>query len=261
MNGSRPMEGAVTALCRTLRLPAVARHAPRLAEEARRQGLEPLEYLLELLTCEVEERTERRAARRIKEAGFPSVKTLPGFDFRRSEVDESLVRQLAGGQYLERAETVLFLGEPGTGKTHLATALGVAAATAGRAVRFITAGRLVNELVEARDSRELGRVVGRYTRVDLLVLDELGYLPLQGAHAELLFQVLSERHESRSIVITTNLPFGEWTSVFPDPRLCRAVIDRLTHRAHIIETGSRSARLEEALGRTGRSKAKEVSGG
>jgi len=260
MSGSMPMESLMVRLCRALHLPAVARNAPRLASEASRQGLEPLSYLVRLLESEVDERTERRAARRIKEAGFPSVKTLSGFDFRRSEINEAQIRQLADGQYIERAETVLFLGEPGTGKTHLATALGVAAASKGCSVRFITAGRLVNELVEARDARELGRVVGRYSRVELLVLDELGYLPLRGADAELLFGVLSERHESRSVVITTNLPFGEWTSVFPDPRLCRAVIDRLTHRAHIIETGSRSARLEDALGRGGRSKAKEGGG-
>ena len=124
-------------------------------------------------------------------------------------------------------------------------------------MRFFTAERLVDEPVEARDGREPGRVVGRYSRVELLVLDKLGYLPLRGADAELLFQVPSERHETRSVVITTNLPLGEWTGVFPDSRLCRAVIDRLTHRAHIIETGSRSAGLEEALGRGGRSKAKE----
>jgi DNA replication protein DnaC len=131
----------------------------------------------------------------------------------------------------------------------LAIALGVAAAHQGRAVRFASAGRLVNELVEAKDARDLGRIVGRYSRLDLLVLDELGYLPLSKADAELLFQVFSERHERRALVLTTNLPFGEWTAVFPDPRLCRAVIDRLTHRAHIIETGMQSIRLQEALRR------------
>jgi DNA replication protein DnaC len=177
-------------------------------------------------------------------------KTLASFDFRRAPaLPEVQIRQLAEGDYIDRAETVILMGEPGTGKTHLATALGVAAANQGRAVRFASAGRLVNELVEAKDARELGRLVGRYSRLDLLVLDELGYLPLSKADAELLFQVLSERHERRALVLTTNLPFGEWTTVFPDPRLCRAVIDRLTHRAHIIETGMQSIRLQEALRR------------
>jgi DNA replication protein DnaC len=131
----------------------------------------------------------------------------------------------------------------------LAIALGVAAVQQGRAVRFASAGRLVNELVEAKDARALGRLVSRYRRLDLLVLDELGYLPLSKADAELLFQVLSERHEQRALVLTTTLPFGEWMAVFPDPRLCRAVIDRLTHRAHSIETGMQSIRLQEALRR------------
>lgn len=235
------------ALCQTLKLPTVAREAMRLAEEAVRQRLEPLTYLIGVLQAEVHEREARRAARRLKEAGFPMPKTLESFDFRRSpQLPEAKLRQLAEGEYIERAETIILMGEPGTGKTHLATALGVAAAQQGRAVRFISTGRLVNELIEAKDARELGRVVGRYSRLELLVLDELGYLPLTKADAELLFQVLSERHERRALVLTTNLPFGEWTTVFPDARLCRAVIDRLTHRAHIIETGTQSIRLQEA---------------
>lgn len=125
----------------------------------------------------------------------------------------------------------------------------MAAAQPGRAVRFATAGRLVMELIEAKDARTLGRIVGRYSRLDRLILDELGYPPLSKADAELLFQVLSERHERRALILTTNLPFSEWTTVFPDPRWCRAVIDRLTHRAHIIETGLQSIRLEEAMRR------------
>lgn len=245
-----PLFSLLGRLCRTLKLPAVARNAPRLASEANRQGIEPLSYLVQLLESEVDERFERRAARRIKEAGFPLVKTLEGFDFSRSpQLPQSRIRQLADGGYIEQAEPIILLGEPGTGKTHLATALGVAAARQGRAVRFASASRLVNELLEARDARELGRVVSRYGRVELLILDELGYLLLQGAAAELLFQILSERNERRSLIITTNLPFGEWPQVFTDVRLCRAVIDRLTHKAHIIETGSQSARLQEALKR------------
>ncbi len=248
MSGSLPMEATVETWCRILKLPAVARNAARLAAEVSRQGVEPLVYLAELLEMEVAERAERRAVRRTKEASFPLIKTLEGFDFRRApDVPEARIRQLASGLYIDRFESVIFLGEPGTGKTHLATALGVAAAQQGRRVRFVTLGQLVNELVEARDARQLGRVVGRYSRIELLVLDEVGYLPLRKTDAELLFQVLSERNERRALVLTTNLPFAEWTSIFPDPRLCRAVLDRLTHRSHVIETGTQSARLQEAL--------------
>ena len=156
------------------------------------------------------------------------------------------------GTYITRAEPILFLGEPGTGKTHLATALGVAAAKDGRSVRFTTAGRLVTELVEAKDAHQLGRIAGRLARVDVLIIDEFGYLPFSRNDAELLFQVLSERQEQKPLILTTNLPFGEWTSIFSDPRLCRAVVDRITHKAHIIETGGKSIRLEEAIARAKR---------
>lgn len=164
------------ALCQDLKLPVVAREAPTLAEAAQRQGLTPLAYLIQVLEQEVSERAARRAARRLKEAGFPLVKTLEGFDFRRSsDLPEAQLRGLAEGHYIDQAQTIILMGEPGTGKTHLATALGVAAAYQGRAVRFTSAGRLVNDLVEAKDARTLGRVVGRYSRLDLLILDELGY--------------------------------------------------------------------------------------
>ena len=254
-----PLQSQLQELCQTLKLPVFARDGMHLAEQALRQGISPLQYLVQLLESECQEREQRRAARRIKEARFALLKTLEGFDFSRAaHLPEVQIRELATGGYIERAEPVLLLGEPGTGKTHLATALGVAAARQGRSVRFVTAGRLVTELIEARDAHQLGRVVGRYTRVELLILDELGYLPLGRTDAELLFQVLSERQEQRPIVLTTNLPFGEWTSVFPDARLCRAVVDRLTHRAHIIETGTQSMRLEETLTRS-RSKTQGLS--
>jgi len=215
-----------------------------------RQGGSPVSYLRELLETECRERAERRAARRIKEAGFPQVKTLESFDFGRApQRPEALIRELAHGGYIDSAEPVIWLGEPGTGKTHLAIALGVAAAEQDRSLRFVTAAQLATELSEARDARELQRVVGRYSRVEVLVLDELGYVPLSRSDAELLFRVFAERQERRTVVLTTNLPFGEWGSVFADPRLCKAVVDRLTYRAHIIETGTDSMRLKTSLSR------------
>lgn len=242
--------GLIRSHCRALKLPAVLDQAQALAEQARRQGVDHLGYLAQLLDAEHAQRHERRATRRIREAGFPLVKTLESFDFARApHLPEARLRDLATGSFISRAEPVIFLGEPGTGKTHLATALGVAAATAGRPVRFVTAARLVTELIEAQDARQLGRVTGRYARVDVLVIDEFGYVPLSRADAELLFRVLSERQEQRPIVLTTNLPFSEWTTIFPDPRLCKAVVDRLTYRAHIIETGTQSVRLAESLAR------------
>ncbi len=246
--GSRIVE-----LCRELKLPAVARDATRQATEAVRQRTDPLAYLVDLLETELTERRARRAQRRTREAGFPIVKTLESFDFSRSpDLPEVLLRRLCVGEYIERAEPVIFIGEPGTGKTHLASALGEAAARQGRRVKFTTAAGLVTELVEARDAQELGRVVRRYSKVSLLILDELAYLPLARSDAELLFRVLGERTERLPVVITTNLPFSEWTTMFPDPRLCRAILDRLTHRAHIIDTGKKSIRLEETLARQGR---------
>ncbi len=240
----------IATLCKALRLPTIRRDAARLAEEAARQDQDHLAYLEQLLQTELDERSERRAQRRKKEACFPLIKTLQGFDFTRNpSLPIALIRKLAQGDYIDNAECVMFIGDPGTGKTHLATALGVAAAEQGRKVRFVTAGRLANELIEARDALELSRVIARYARLDLLILDELGYLPLTKTDAELLFQVLSERTELRSIVITTNLPFAEWTTVFPDARLCRAIIDRLTHHAHLIDTGKKSNRLEDAMRR------------
>ena len=236
--------------CRKLKLPAVARDAIRCAVEAVRQQKDPLVYLVELLETEVEERRQRRAARRTKEAGFPVVKTLEGFDFRRApHLPETRIRRLFDGDYIKAAEPILFIGEPGTGKTHLASALGEAAARSGLRVKFITAAALVTELVEARDALELNRTVARYARVDVLIIDELAYVPLARSDAELLFRVLGERNEKRPIVVTTNLPFSEWTTMFPDPRLCRAIVDRLTHRAHIIETGTQSIRLQDTLDR------------
>jgi DNA replication protein DnaC len=245
-------------LCKKLQLTAVAKIVDDAIQQAKRQGIPYDEFIFNLLNAELDFKLQRRASRRVKEAKFPSVKTLEGFDFERSpHLPEVLLRELAQGQYIEEAKPIIFIGEPGTGKTHLACALGYAAAAQGEAVRFTSASQLVNLLIEAKDSRVLSSITQRYSRYKLLILDELGYLPLSKADSELLFQVISQRQERLPIIITTNLPFSEWTSIFPDQRLCRALIDRITHNAHIIETGDNSARLEDTL--KSRKKAKEAS--
>jgi DNA replication protein DnaC len=231
-----------------LQLSTLAKLAENSCQQALRQQVPYDQFLLELLNEELNSRLQRRAARRVKEAKFLSIKTLEGFDFARSPcLPEVLIRKLAEGEYIKEARPIIFIGEPGTGKTHLASALGYAAALNGESVRFTTTSQLVNLLVEAKDSRVLSSITQRYSCYKLLILDELGYLPLSKTDSELLFQVISQRQERWSTVITTNLPFSEWTSIFPDQRLCKALIDRLTHNAYIIETGNKSVRLEETI--------------
>lgn len=245
-------------LCSQLALSSLKQGIIELCEQAARQQQDHQEFLLDVLLQEYESRQQRRANRRIKEAKFPWIKTLDSFDFERSpHLPERTIRQLAEGDYIQAAEPVIFIGEPGTGKTHLASALGYAAAQQGLSVRFITACQLINLLVEARDSRVLSSITRRFSRYTVLILDELGYLPLSKVDSELLFQVISQRQERLPIVITTNLPFSEWTNIFPDQRLCKALIDRITHHAHIIEFGEKSIRFEETLKKINQAKLKE----
>ena len=234
--------------CKQLHLPAIAGQCARLAEQAEREHHSYLGYLDALLQAELEERERNTVARRLKDAHLPRVKTLEEFDFSQAPaISPAQIRALAEGGYIERAEPVVFIGECGTGKTHLLTALCVAACRQKRRARFTTAANLVNELVEAKQQLQLRRVLARWARYDLIAIDEVGYVPPAEIGAEFLFQVIAERAEPAAVILTTNLPFSEWTQVIPNARLCKARLDRITDRAHILETGTDSYRFRRTL--------------
>jgi DNA replication protein DnaC len=233
---------------RELNLTNIARHIETQLRQAHEGGLRHDAFLLALTELELQTRAANREQRRIKEARFPLIKPLELFDFDATPtLDRRLIHALVAGDYLDERRNVILLGKSGTGKTHLATALGIEGCRIGRRVRFLTGYALANELIEARGEKQLGRLLGKYARVELLIVDELGYLPFSKEGAELLFQVLAERHERGSVIITSNLGFGDWTQVFGDPNMTAALLDRLTHRAHIIECTWESYRLKQAL--------------
>lgn len=241
-------QATIAQYAQQLRLLTVGDQFAALAEQAIKEKRGHLSYLEALLGLEVEERQRQRVTRRILEARFPKVKTLEEFRFEKApQVSAALIRNLAEGGYLERSEPVIFLGEAGTGKTHLATGLAVAACRQQRRVRFTTAAKLVNELLEAKHNNELNRVVQRWLRYELIVIDELGYVAMPEAAAECLFQVIAGRAEAAAVIVTSNLPFSEWATMFPNARLCKAMLDRLTDQAHIIETGNDSYRFRRTL--------------
>lgn len=253
MSAAKPVQqAAILQYAKQLRLPTLGDQFAGLAEEAVKEKQSHLSYLEALLEVEVEERDRKAMARRIQEARFPAVKTLEEFDFPSApHISAALLRNLSEGGYLARKEPVIFLGDTGTGKTHLATGLGVAACRKRKRVRFTTAAEMVTELIEAQNQLELTRVRSRWTRYDLIVIDELGYVVMPDAAAELLFQVIAGRAERAAVIVTTNLPFSEWTTKFPNARLCKAMLDRLTDQAHIIETGDESYRFRRTLAKKG----------
>ena len=225
----------VEATSRALHLPTVRQQANALAEAALRDRLTHLAYLAEVLSAELDDREARRRERRIHEARFPRLKHLADFDLAAAPtVDPTMLATLERGEWIASGQPVVLLGDSGTGKSHLLIGLGMAACQRGLRVRYTTAAALVNELAEAADERTLSRLVARYGRLDLLCLDEFGYVHLDPRGAELLFQILTEREERASVAVASNAPFSEWGQTFADPRLAAAVVDRLTFRAHII---------------------------
>ena len=254
-------EAAIGTACRTLQLPTVRAEAVAMATAAAKQRLSHRAFLAEVLIAECDERDARRQVRRVKEAKFPRTKRLVDFDTGALlDLPPATLAHLAEGSWIEKGEPLVLLGDSGTGKTHLLIGLGTAAAEQGRRVRYVTTAALVNELVEAADDKQLSRVVGRYARLDLLCLDELGYVRLDPRGAELLFQIITAREERASIACASNAPFSEWGATFTDPRLAAAVVDRLTFNAHIIATGTSSYRLRSShASRTARTGPEEKS--
>src|SRR3712207_663376 len=230
-----------------LKLPVFLREYDKLARQCAAEGVDHPRYLLRLAELELIERERRMVERRIREARFPAVKGLDSFDFPAiPSLNKALVLELARGEYIERRENVIALGNSGTGKTHVALGLGLAACQRGVSVGFTTAAALVHELLEARDEKRLLRLQRQLAGYRLLIIDELGFVPLSKSGAELLFEIFSQRYERGSTLVTSNLPFDEWTEVLGGERLTGALLDRLTHHVHILEMNGESYRLAQS---------------
>ena len=232
---------------KALKLPTFLREYDKLAQQCAAEGTDHPRYLLRLSELELIERERRMVERRIKEARFPAVKSLDSFDFIAiPSLNKTLVLELARCAYVIRRENVIAVGNSGAGKSHVALGLGLAACQKGLSVGFTTAAGIVHELIEARDDKRLLRLQRQLASYKLLITDELGYVPLSQTGAELLFEVFSQRYERGSIIVTSNLPFDEWTNVFASERLTGALLDRLTHHVHILEMNGDSYRLKQS---------------
>lgn len=242
------MKAMLTENLKSLRLSTMISNFENILRQSRESKLDYDEFLLNLTEVEIQVRKENGRKKRIREAAFPLLKPLEAFDFESApDIDVRLIKELSTGEYINDKRNIIFLGKSGTGKTHLATALGMEACDLGVRTRFVTGCGLVNELVEARDDKSLRRTMKKYLSYGLLIIDELGYVPFSKEGAELLFQILAERHEQKPVIITTNKGFGDWTEIFGDPTLTAALLDRVTHKAHVINCTWDSYRLKETM--------------
>jgi DNA replication protein DnaC len=233
---------------RQLRLPTFLQNYRKFAEDAAQNNLAYDRFLLALSEQEVIQREQNRIARRIKAARFPVLKELADFDFSLiPKLNKAKILDLARGEYIDRHEPILMVGNPGVGKTHVATGLGLAACRQGRKVRFYTAARLVNELLQAQDEHTLHALIASALKQHVIILDELGFIPFSPTGAQLLFTFCSELYERVALVVTTNLKFADWIQVFGAERLTAALLDRLTHRAHILEFLGDSHRFRQRM--------------
>jgi len=255
-----PAQALIDLHCRALKLPGLRTGYAAIARDATSQGQSYVAFLAACLAQEVTARRQQRLAARLSAARFPAPKTLDSFDFRATpQLPKSEVLALAAGTFIGTHENVICLGQPGTGKTHVATGIGIGAIQAGYRVRFINAVTLAQELLQAQQEYRLPRYLKSWQKVDLVILDELGYLGL-GTGGPLLFQFCAERYERGSLLITTNLDFARWGEVFADATLTAALLDRLTHHAHILLFQGESYRFKESQKRRGHPAGSEASG-
>jgi DNA replication protein DnaC len=230
-----------------LKLPSMESECEEIAMRCAKENVDHLGYLLQLAERELLEREAKAAERRLKAAKFPNLKTLESFEFKaQPSLNKMLVNELMRGAYLANRESIILIGQPGTGKTHIATAFGIKACQLGKKVKFYRVTDLITKMIEARDERNLERLKRGLASLDLLILDELGYVPASKLGSELFFDVISTAYERTSVIVTTNLPFDQWTEVLGTQRLTGAVLDRLTHRCHILEASGESYRLKSA---------------